>query len=96
MFYLQPDDGRPADSARAAGYLRQAALKKHAAAQFAFATLNERGVGVQQNPVQAFVYYSLALRSGEAAAQARLDALRGRLDAKDLETAQKLVSAAAS
>jgi TPR repeat protein len=69
-------------------------LKKHAAAQFAFATLNERGVGVQRSTVQAFVYYSLALRNGEAAAQGRIEALRGQLDAKDLETAQKLVAAA--
>jgi TPR repeat protein len=96
MFYLAPDDGRPADPTRAAGYLRQAALKKHAAAQFAFATLYERGVGVQENAVQAFVYYSLALRNGEAAAQGRLDALRARLDAKDLDTAQRLVAAAST
>jgi TPR repeat protein len=96
MFHLKPDDGRPADPTRAAGYLQRAALKRHAAAQFALATLYERGVGVQENAVQAFVYYSLALRSGEAAAQGRLDALRERLDAKTLETAQKLVAAASS
>jgi TPR repeat protein len=41
--------------------------------QFAFATLNDRGVAVPQNAVQAFVYYSLALRNGETAAQGRIE-----------------------
>jgi TPR repeat protein len=93
MFYLKPDDGQAADPLRAAGYLRQAALKKHPQAQFALATLYERGVGMQESAVQAFVYYSLALRGGQTAAQGRLDALRARLDSKTLETAQKLVEA---
>jgi TPR repeat protein len=96
VFYLKPDDGRQADPARAAGYLRQAAMKKHAAAQFAYATLCERGVGIPANPVQAFVYYSLALRGGEASAQSRLDALRDRMAPQEIETAQKLVAAASS
>jgi TPR repeat protein len=95
MFFLEPEDSRPADPARAAGYLRQAALKKHSAAQFAYATLCERGVGVSQSNVQAFVYYSLALRGGQAAAQQRLDELRNRMSAQDVTQAQKLVSAAA-
>ena len=43
--------------------------------------------------VQAFVYYSLALRGGEAAAQDRLDALRARMPAAEVDTAQKLVTA---
>jgi TPR repeat protein len=94
IFYLKPDDGRPADPLRAAGYLRQAALKKHPEAQFALATLYERGVGMQESAVQAFVYYSLALRGGQTAAQGRLDALRARMDPTTLETAQKLVEAA--
>lgn len=94
MFYLEPDDGRTADSARAAGYLKQAAVKKYGPAQFAYATISERGVGLPANAVQAFIYYSLALRNGEAAAQARLDALRGRMTANEIETAQRLVTAA--
>ena len=94
MFFLEPEDSRPADPARAAGYLRQAALKKHTAAQFAYATLCERGVGMPPNNVQAFVYYSLALRGGQTAAQQRLDDLRNRMSAQDIATAQKLVSAA--
>jgi TPR repeat protein len=94
MFYLEPDDGRAADPLRAAGYLRQAAVKKHGAAQFAYATLCERGVGVPASTVQAFVYYSLALRNGETAAQSRLDALRKRMPAGEMETAERLVAAA--
>jgi TPR repeat protein len=94
MFYLEPDDGRAADPLRAAGYLRQAAVKKHGAAQFAYATLCDRGVGMPANTVQAFVYYSLALRNGETAAQARLDALRKRMPADQMETAERLVVAA--
>jgi TPR repeat protein len=94
MFFLKPDDGRPADSVRAAGYLQKAAVKRHAPAQFAYATLHERGTGVQPSMVQAFVYYSLALRGGEKAAEKRLDALRARMGAQDLETAQRLVAAA--
>jgi TPR repeat protein len=93
-FFLKPDDGRPADPIRAAGYLRQAALKRHVGAQFAYATLHERGLGVQPSPVQAFVYYSLALRGGEKAAAKRLDLLRSRMGSHDLETAQRLVAAA--
>lgn len=96
VFYLKPDDGRPADPARAAAYLRQAAMKKHAAAQFAYATLCERGVGMPANLIQAFLHYSLALRGGEASAQSRLDGLRGRMSPQDVETAQKLVAAASS
>jgi hypothetical protein len=46
--------------------------------------------------VQAFVYYSLALRGGHAAARARLDALRKRMNANDVATAQKPVAAASS
>jgi len=96
IFYLEPDDGRSADAARAAVYLRQAAVKRHPPAEFALATLYDRGVGMPPNPVQAFVYYSLALRSGEPAAKERLDALRLRMNALDLENAQKLVAAASS
>ena len=94
MFYLEPDAKRAPDVAQAASYLRQAAIKKHPAAQFAYATLCERGAGVAANNVQAFVYYSLAFRAGQKEAQSRLDNLRGKMSATDLETAQRLVSAA--
>jgi len=93
MFFLEPDDKRPADLVRAANYLRQAAIKKYPKAQYAYATLCERGAGVQQNHIQAFVYYSLALRGGEKAAEPRLEGLRSRMEAGDLKTAQKLVAA---
>jgi TPR repeat protein len=93
LFHLEPDDGRAPDAARAAGYLRQAALKRHAPSQFAYATLCERGVGVATNLVQAFVYYSLALRGGESAARDRLEALRSRMGSAEIESAQKLVAA---
>lgn len=96
MFFLSPDDSRPADVTRAAAYLKQAATKRFPPAQYAYATLCDRGAGVPQNNVQAFIYYSLALRGGETAAQARLDALRARMSSKDIETAQKLVSVAGS
>ncbi len=92
MFFLSPDDGRQADITRAAGYLKQAATKRFPPAQYAYATLCERGAGVPQNDVQAFIYYSLSLRGGEAPAQARIDTLRARMNSKDIETAQKLVS----
>lgn len=93
LFYLEPDDGRAADPARAAGYLRRAALKRHAPSQFAYATLCERGVGIPTSAVQAFIYYSLALRGGEVAAQGRLEALRARMSTAEIENAQKLVAA---
>ena len=48
------------------------------------------------NLVQAFVYYSLALRQGDTPAQERLEALRRRMNPHALEIAQKLVTAASS
>lgn len=93
MYFLEPDAGKPADVVRAAGYLRQAATKKHAPAQFAYATLSERGVGMPANLTQAFIYYSLALRGGEKAAEERLSALRNRMTEHDIEAAQRLVAA---
>lgn len=94
LFYLEPEDGRPADAGRAATYLRQAALRKHGPSQFAYAALYERGAGVSASPVQAFLFYTLALRNGESAARDRLDTLRSRMTAAELETAQKLIGAA--
>lgn len=96
MFFLSPDDSRASDPTRAALYLKQAALKKYAPAQYAYATLCERGAGVPANRVQAFLYYSLALRGGAAAAQSRLDGLRGQMSAKEIEAAQQLVAVAGS
>jgi TPR repeat protein len=93
-YFLEPDDARPADPTRAANSLRQAALKQHSAAQFAFATLCERGVGVPANSTQAFVFYSQALRGGQSAAQKRLDELCRRMSAQEIATAQKLIDAA--
>ena len=94
MYFLGPEDNEPPDPARAANYLRQAAIKKHPAAQFAYATLCEQGVGADANPVQAFLYYSLALRSGQKKAQERLERLRASMTEEDLATARRLVSAA--
>lgn len=96
MYYLKPTDETPPDVQRAAGYLRQAAMKKDAGAAFAYAALYEHGSGVKASNVQAFIYYTIALQAGEAAAQERLDALRGRMTAGEIETAQNLVTAASN
>jgi hypothetical protein len=94
MFVLSPDDSRPADVTRAAGYLEQAATKRFPAAQFAYATLCERGAGVPQNDVQ--VLSIIRWRCAAARRPPTRDWTRcaARMSSKDIETAQKLVSVA--
>lgn len=95
IYFLEPDGAHSADPARAAEYLRLAALKQNPAAQYSYAMLCEHGVGVPANNIQAFVHFALALRGGQSAAQERLDKLRGRMSARELAAAQKLLETAA-
>ncbi len=94
IYFLEPDGAHDADPPRAAEYLRQAALKQHPAAQYSYAMLCEHGVGVPANNIQAFVYFALALRGGQSAAQERLDRLRARMNARELTAAQNLLDTA--
>ena len=101
LFFMDPTDGRPPDSSRAAGYLRQAAVKDYGPAQYDFAVLYEVGFGVQQDLVQAYFYYALAAgnsgagqtkRAQDAAAE-RMQEVARRMSPKELAHAQSLVSA---
>jgi hypothetical protein len=74
---------------------RNAASLGDADAQLRIGGLYEQGRGVPQNNFQAYVWYSAAARSGNAAASVSRDRVAGLLQAVEIEQAGKLAAAIA-
>lgn len=81
------------DYVTAAHWFREAADRGLADSQFNLAVLYENGLGVEQDLKQAFVWISLATKSGDTDAIRRRDILRGKLSAKDLADAERALQA---
>jgi TPR repeat protein len=65
LIHLSGQHGQPADPELAAAYLREAALRDHGQAQLDLAELYQTGRGVLRDPVQSYVYASLAAHNKE-------------------------------
>jgi TPR repeat protein len=74
---------------------RNAASLGDTDAQLRIGGLYEQGRGVPQNNFQAYVWYSAAARSGNAAASVSRDRVAGLLQAVEIEQAGKLAAAIA-
>jgi TPR repeat protein len=80
----------PVGEAAAFAHYRALALKGDADAALRVGDLYDAGRGTTANPNWAYVWYSVAESRGVAAAKAKKEALAGRLQAKEIEQADKL------
>jgi serine/threonine protein kinase len=80
----------PAGDAAAFAYYRGLALRGDADAAQRVGDLFETGRGTAPNPNWAYVWYSVAELRGIAAAKPKKEAMAGRLQAKEIEQADKL------
>ena len=80
----------PAGDAAAFAYYRGLALRGDPEAALRVGELFEAGRGAAASPNWAYVWYSVAEVRGVAAAKARKDAMAARLQAKEIEQADKL------
>ena len=71
---------------------RNAAKLGDADAQLRMGGLYEQGRGLPQNIYLAYVWYSAALRSGNAAASAHRDRVAGLLQTAEIEQADKVAA----
>ncbi len=82
------------DYTQAARHYRLAALKKDSVSQFKLAQMYENGQGMPVDVLQAYVYYDLSYKSGGyPPAYSSLLALRQRMQAGELEYAEKMSAA---
>ena len=83
---------RQADYLAAARWFRQAADRGLADSQFNLAILYENGRGVQKSLSEAYKWFALAARSGDAVAARRLEQVRTRLTPAELEAAEEKIA----
>ena len=85
--YLTGNDGERDDEAeQALNWLRGAALRGHAEAQFAYADMHARGIGIAPDPMKALLFYLLSVRSGHHPAKDAIDALLPQLNCDQFVT----------
>ena len=84
---------RQADYPAAARWFRQAADRGLADSQFNLAILHENGRGVQKDLQEAYKWFALAARSGDGVAARRLEQVRARLAAAELDAAEQKLAA---
>ena len=80
----------PADYAGAAQRYRKAAVLGYPLSQNRLGRLYERGLGVTQDYVMAYVWYALAARHGDETSRENRDAAARRLSGPDLARAQRI------
>ena len=81
------------DMASAAGWFKRAAAMGYDDSQFNLAILYERGDGVPQSFVQAYIWYSIAARGDDEEAAERAEVLRTQLKPAQLSVAERAVNA---
>lgn len=89
LYFDQPDPGRH----DARQWLNRAALLGSATAQYRLGASYLDGRGGPADPIQAYVWLSLALLNGEQRARAEVQQLAGRLSPSQLETARQRINA---
>ncbi len=92
VLFVENGDGWP-DYASAAGWFRKAAEFGVRDSQFNLAVLYARGMGVEQNLVQSFMWFSIAAAQGDPEATRKRDEVAARLDARDLAAAKAMAEA---
>lgn len=85
------DQGAP-DYPTAAQWFTEAAERGLADSQYNLGVLLESGLGVAKDPIAAYKWYALAARSGDREALRRHEALKGKLDPLNLQTAENAVA----
>ena len=103
---VAPDPAQPpmpdllalAEQARARGddaarltLLRKAADQGNAKAQFTLGEMYDAGRGVPQNNFQAYVWFSRAVRAGNAEAKARVEKVKAALQPAEIQQADRLL-----
>ncbi|MFZ0559900.1 MAG: hypothetical protein WAM55_11525 [Methylovirgula sp.] len=86
------DDGRP-DYATAAQWFKKAAEYGVRDSQYNLAVLLARGLGVQQNFVAAYMWFSIVAAQGDDDAARKRDDVGARLNANELATAKAMADA---
>lgn len=92
-FYAEGAPGFEPDQRLAAKFYRKAALKKDPKAQFSLARLYEQGLGLPQDKMQAYVYYSLAYKEGYTPAYGALETLKAGMSPAELDYGAKMAEA---
>jgi localization factor PodJL len=85
--------GERADYAAAARWFGQAAERGLVDSQFNLAVLHESGRGVTKDLKQAYIWFALAAKSGDAAAMRRLEQIAAQLQPAELAAADQSVAA---
>src|SRR5690606_25251830 len=80
--------GTAQDFKTAAGWFTQAANYGLGDSQYNLAILNERGLGIEKNPVEAYKWLDIAAKGGDKGAAAKRDAIATELSAEDLAKAK--------
>jgi len=80
------------DYTAAAKWFAEAASYGLADSQFNLGILAEHGLGMAKNPADAYKWFSLAAKAGDAEAAKRRDAVKSQLDATALAEAEKAVA----
>jgi localization factor PodJL len=85
--------GERADYAAAARWFAQAAERGLVDSQFNLAVLHESGRGVTKDLKQAYIWFALAAKSGDAAAVRRLEQIAAQLQPAEVAAADQSVAA---
>jgi localization factor PodJL len=91
VLYAEGIDGKPYQTA--ARWFRKAADYGVTDSQYNLAILYARGIGVEQNLAEAYKWFALAARDGDAEAAKKRDEVRARLDPQALKSALDAVQA---
>ncbi len=92
VLFVENGDGWP-DYASAAAWFRKAAEYGVRDSQFNLAVLYARGMGVEQNLMQSYMWFSVAAAQGDPEAAKKRDEVAARLDARGLATAKSMAEA---
>ena len=84
--------GLPKDLSAAAFWYRRAALQGHPVAQLNLGELYRRGEGLPRRPVQAYLWFTLAIEGGSVWAAEQLKALTTTMTEAELSEARTLVA----
>ncbi len=79
--------GTARDEAKAAAWFTRAAERGYVDSAFDLAVMYERGSGVPQDLTQALKWYGIAAHAGDQPSKARVDVLRGQMNADDAKRA---------
>src|SRR5262249_21064652 len=90
--YAEGIDGKP-DYQTAARWFRKAADYGVTDSQYNLAVLYARGIGVEQNLAEAYRWFALAAREGDAESAKKRDDVGARLDSQALRAAMQAVQA---